>query len=117
MSRNVDWDEDVQNFEKHDPLSLKKGEELAVTFKDDGKFVSKKDMENADVEYARDSFVFTVDTKDGLKAFWVGAKSFSVMNQIKKLRDDNGKKLTGLRAKITRVSDKKTETNYEVVAQ
>lgn len=114
----IDWAQ-ITSFERHPKLRLPNmGDEVEVIFEDDGNFVPKKRLIDAGVKYPRDSYVFVVSVIKGTKKekheFWVGEQSFSTMNQLKQIRNNNGDKLTGIRAKIKRISTEPTETNYEI---
>jgi len=109
----IEWD-DISSFERNPKLDMSVGDEVEGTFNGDGDFVPKKALEQAGAKFPRDSYVFTIETKDGAREFWQGTKNYSIMNQLKTLRDSNGNTLKGLKVLIKRVSDKMNGTNYEI---
>ncbi len=109
----TDWDS-VTDIERHEKLAIKKGEKVDVEFLDDGNFVSKKILQDAKAKHPRDSHIFVLDVDGTKNEWWVSANAFSLMRDLKRLRDGNGGTLKGLKATIERVSDEPTETNYTV---
>lgn len=99
-------------YEKHESLRLELGKKIKVKFLDEGADVPKKVLADAGVQYPRDCHVFTVETKEGKKSWWVGQKAFGEVNQLKKLADENNGSIAGLDVEIERVSNKNTETNH-----
>lgn len=112
---NFDWSQ-VSDFERFPKLeSVKKvGSEAKITFQDDGTFVSEKQLKEAKAKHPRDSIVFVVMENNEKKEFWVASESYSVVKQLKRVREKNGGTLKGAVVKIKRVSDQTNETNYEI---
>jgi hypothetical protein len=110
----IDW-EAVSDFERHPKLEMAVGDEKKVRFEDEGTFVTKQQLADAGAKFPRDCYVFTLSVDNEKHEWWVGAQAYSVVRQIKRLREQNGA-LKGVRALLKRVSDKTTETNYEIVA-
>src|SRR4030042_6265146 len=105
----TDWD-NVADFERHPKLSLKIGEQANVTFEDDGNFVSnawrpawsgvgrlpdKDALRDGGAKFPRDSHVFVVSVKGEKLEYWVGAKSFSTLRQLKRIRESGSQCRTG----------------------
>lgn len=109
----TDWNE-ITDIERHDKFAMKKGEKAEVKFLDDGNFVSKKILQDAKAKHPRDSHIFVLEVGDAKNEWWVSANAFTLMRDLKKLRDENGGTLVGLKATIERISDEPTETNYSV---
>jgi hypothetical protein len=121
MSENnenkIDW-KSINSFERHDKLDLPVGESAKVVFKDDGSMVSKKRLQDADAKYPRDSYIFVLDVNGKPMEFWIGAQSYSVLNQIKAIRTENGDTLVDAKATIKRVSKgDQSQASYEVKAR
>jgi hypothetical protein len=109
-----DWNSisDFDRFPKLDSIA-KVGSETKIKFLNDGNFVSAEQLKEAKAKFPRDSIVLAVEEKGESKELWVASKSFSVMKQLKKIREKHGS-LKGIVVKIKRVSDATDATNYEI---
>lgn len=96
-----DWRNDITP--SAEVLKVKDGESVEVTFANEGEKKSHPDF--------GDSIQFLVMEKDKTepKKFFVKANNYSLLAQIKELG-----KLIGIRAKITRVGSKKSDTRYSI---
>ena len=115
----IDWSQESESFERFPVLKMKVGEKATVVFEDEGNLVDAallKEAASRSTEkkktFPRDSIVFLVSKANEKMEFWVGAKNYSIRRQIAAIAKANGNKLTGCKAKIERVSDSQTETNY-----
>lgn len=109
----INWG-NVSDFERYDKLDMKVGDERQGKFVGDGTFVPSKQLKDAGAKFPRDSYVFVLEIDGQRREFWVGAQSYSVVRQIKRIRDANEGKLDGAGVNIKRVSEKTDETNYEI---
>lgn len=109
-----DWNS-ISDFDRYPKLEsiAKIGSETKVKFLNDGNFVGAEQLKEAKAKFPRDSIVLAVEEKGENKEFWVASKSFSVMKQLKKIREKHGS-LKGITVKIKRVSDATDATNYEI---
>lgn len=105
----------VSDFERHPKLdTMKVGDTVRMKFLDNGTFVTAKQLKDAGAKFPRDSIVFVVEVKGEKKEWWISDTAYSVKKQLKRLHDTNGK-LAGANVSVKRISDKNTETNYELV--
>lgn len=108
----IDWNA-ISDFERYPIIEMKIGDEIKGTFEDDGNFVSKDQMAQVGAKYPRDNFVFVLTVGEEKKEFWLGAKNFTILRELKRIREENAGTLKGITFSIKRVSDQPTETNYE----
>ena len=97
-----DWRDEVTP--KTDTLKVLDGEQVSVTFQDEGK---KKES----IDFG-DSIAFQVIKKGETetKTFYVKGNNFDLLGQIKALG-----KLTGKTYLISRIGSKKSDTRYKIV--
>jgi hypothetical protein len=107
----MDWNA-IEDFESNEKLQLAEvGDKYTGTFTNDGRYVKKEQLEGKS-KFPRDSCILTLENKDGKRDFWLSMKSFTVLREIKALRDRNDEVLTGLKANIERISKATDATNY-----
>ena len=111
MPKPINWDEiDETEFEKLPSLHLDVGDETVIEFQDDGKLVTKEEMQNA--VYPRDAFVFVVMEGEEKKNWWVNKNNFTTLRELKKIR--SGGTLVGKKVRLKRVSNSPKEQNWVV---
>lgn len=111
----IDWDKIEGEYEKHKPLKLGVDDSIVATFRNDGNFVDKATLEKAEADYPVDAYVFHIQDGTGKSYdFWVPKKAYSVLKQLKTIRD--GTTLKNKQVEIKRVSDSINETNYKIEA-
>ena len=124
------WDEELPKFERHSKLRdemTRKGDEVVVTFIDDGKVIPAETIENVfqrnNISNIKptDSLVFVVEKDEGEKReIWHKLTDYNTRRQLKEIRDANGGTLVGARVKVTRIAvGDKTRPNwqYELVGE
>ena len=121
----MDWDKIVE-FERYPNISnviSKPGDSINAVFLDDGRVVTADILQAAMLRKgvkgirAEDSVVFVMETgKNDKLELWIKQKNFSMLIDLKKIRDANASNLKGAKVKITReaVGDVKT-SSYSVV--
>lgn len=115
---DYDWKTVETSFEKHPKLELKNvGDKAKVKFKNNGKFVSKEVLQTALKKsgkkgFARNSIVFTVETKDGMREFWLAEDAHSVKRELKSLMTNDS--IEGKDVLIERIAVSQDETNYRL---
>lgn len=97
-----DWRTDITPSRA--TLKIKDGENVIVTFQDEG---VKKESKDFGTSIA---FAVTVSGESETKTFYVKANNFDMLGQIKELG-----KLTGLKCAISRTGTKKSDTRYRIV--
>ena len=103
QQQNLDWRGELSDNTKL-TLKVKDGDVVEVTFADEG-------IKKVSADYGA-SICFSVLTKDSKepKAFYVKSNNFDLLNQIKALG-----KLTGVKARISRIGSTKSNTRYKIV--
>jgi hypothetical protein len=95
-----DWRKDIS--EPKDILKVAPDNKVIFTFQDEGMPKSSEDYGN--------SIVFSVKTENNETKLWyVKTNNFSLLGQIKALG-----KLTGLKAEVSRVGSKRSDTRYKI---
>lgn len=113
-----EWDK-LGGFEKHPKLTEKYcqkiGDKVDVVFLDNGSTVDAEKVAAALKKakkkgiQAKDSIVFVVETNAEKFDFWVGATNYSILNQLKTIRNENNNTLIGAKVRIEKVSENDTE--------
>lgn len=112
----VEWDK-ITSFNRYPKLQqelLKNvGDSVVIVFTSEEKEIPADMLKNKDIRTAtgtkvkpRDSIVWTVknvaDNKD--YELWLSATNYTNLRELAKLREENGNKFVGLKAKITRIA-------------
>jgi hypothetical protein len=106
-SENINWMDEITP--KTATLKVLDGQLARFVFQDEGK---KKES----IDYGTSvAFLVKVDGETEDKTFYVKANNFDLLGQIKELAIANGRKLTGLRAEVSRKGAKKSDTRYKIV--
>lgn len=123
MEERKAWDipDDFERYPKLNDELRKKGDIAIVKFLNDGKTVKVEDMTAETLASLkekgirpRDNVVFLVESKEGEKReFWIGAKNYTNLRELKKIALDNNGTLVNAMVKIERIAEKSpTEPNF-----
>lgn len=124
QTQNV-WDS-VSVFERFPKLNSEMkevGKKVEVVCEDDGHVVPASQMSEAYKKKgvkgikAQDTLVLVVSQNGEKKEFWVNLKSFSLLRELKKIRESNGdgKSLKGSRIRFERLAtNSPNEPNWKV---
>lgn len=110
----INWD-NIGNFERYPVINRilnSEGMSETVTFLDEGSLVSEEVLKQALKKSelskgvkARDTYVFVVqNSKNEKMEFWTSTTGYTVLSDLKKIRQENGEKLKGAVAVIKRES-------------
>ena len=114
----VDWNA-IGDFERHPKLNDvldTVGKSVNVKFMDDGKEIKADVLASALKAKgikgikAKDTIVFVVGNKNEKNELWLSATSYTNLQELKRIRTENGNTLLGAMVKVSRVSKDNPET-------
>lgn len=107
-----DWMHDITP--KTATLKIRAGESKDVIFKNNGKKKASEDYGES-VAFLVALTVPGLDLESGDMTWYVKSNNFDLLGQIKELAKENKGTLVAVKARISRVGEKKSDTRYKIV--